>query len=45
MLGFHSEQAGYASEVENFTALAATKDFAEGTTAFLEKRQPIFTGE
>jgi len=43
--GFHFEQAGYASEVENFTALATTKDFIEGTTAFLEKRQPSFTGE
>lgn len=43
--GFHFEQAGYASEVENFSALTATKDFAEGTGAFLEKRQPSFTGE
>jgi enoyl-CoA hydratase/carnithine racemase len=31
-------------EVQAQEALAATEDFAEGTRAFFEKRQPEFAG-
>jgi enoyl-CoA hydratase len=43
--GFGFESAGYKTEAELFAACATTKDFREGTSAFLEKRQPSFTGE
>lgn len=33
------------SEVEAFARCAATRDFAEGVTAFVEKRKPLFKGE
>lgn len=36
---------GFDVEVENFGACFATKDFKEGTTAFLEKRKAVFVGE
>jgi enoyl-CoA hydratase len=43
--GFAFENAGYLAESENFAACAATNDFKEGTTAFIEKRKPNFTGK
>lgn len=43
--GFGFESVGYKTEAELFAACAITKDFKEGTSAFLEKRQPSFTGE
>jgi enoyl-CoA hydratase len=43
--GFGFENAGYLAESENFAACAATDDFKEGTTAFIEKRSPNFTGK
>ena len=43
--GFGFENAGYVAESENFAACAATDDFKEGTTAFIEKRSPNFTGK
>ena len=43
--GFSFENAGYVAESENFAACAATDDFKEGTTAFIEKRSPNFTGK
>jgi enoyl-CoA hydratase len=36
---------GYAKEVEAFGDCAVTADMKEGTTAFLEKRKPLFTGK
>ena len=36
---------GYAVEIDSFGACFASSDFKEGTTAFLEKRKPNFTGE
>lgn len=43
--GFRSQDEGYKVESENFAACSATKDFKEGTLAFIQKRQPIFRGE
>ncbi|HYG17888.1 MAG TPA: enoyl-CoA hydratase-related protein [Ohtaekwangia sp.] len=43
--GFAGEEGGYRQEAENFAACAASKDFKEGTMAFLEKRKPAFRGE
>lgn len=37
--------AGFQAEVEAFGECFDTKDMIEGTTAFLEKRKPVFTGK
>jgi len=36
---------GFEVEIEEFGKCFATQDFKEGTTAFLEKRKPNFTGK
>jgi enoyl-CoA hydratase len=38
-------QAGYNKEIEAFGACFATEDMKEGTTAFLERRPPVFKGK
>ena len=43
--GFMNGVDGYASEIEAFGACFGTKDFKEGTSAFLEKRKANFPGE
>jgi enoyl-CoA hydratase len=43
--GFGFEKAGYQAEAEYFAASTETSDFKEGTTAFIEKRKPAFTGK
>ncbi|HEY9045548.1 MAG TPA: enoyl-CoA hydratase-related protein [Ohtaekwangia sp.] len=42
--GYSFEDAGYTSEAELFAACTVTEDFKEGTSAFIEKRKPNFTG-
>lgn len=39
------KDSGYESEANLFGDLYNTADFKEGTTAFLEKRKPTFTGK
>ncbi|WP_428223777.1 enoyl-CoA hydratase/isomerase family protein [Flavobacterium sp.] len=36
---------GFETEIENFGICFGTADFKEGTTAFLEKRRPVFEGK
>ncbi len=39
------EENGYQTEANSFAACCKSEDFAEGTQAFLEKREAHFTGE
>jgi len=41
----NEQENGYQTEANGFAACTKTSDFSEGTTAFLEKRKAIFTGE
>ena len=41
---FTGEEIGYKTEAESFATCAASEDFKEGTTAFMEKRKANFKG-
>lgn len=42
---FSKNQDGFQTEANAFAACISTGDFKEGTTAFIEKRQPVFIGK
>ena len=42
---FEKDEDGYQFEANSFANCCKSKDFKEGTLAFLEKREPKFTGE
>lgn len=43
--GYHPEENGFETEVKEFGNCFGSEDFKIGTTAFLNKQKPIFTGK
>lgn len=42
---YNEEEDGYQTEANSFGICCKSSDFIEGTSAFLEKRKPAFTGK
>jgi len=42
---FKEGENGFDTEIKSFGKCFGTNDFKEGTTAFLEKRKAVFSGE
>lgn len=45
LAGFRKGGSGFEAEIREFGQCFGTEDFREGTTAFLEKRKPSFSGK